>query len=141
MIRNEIKYKGEVILTIYHKLNGYKNFKKECSDIKDLVFIQENVPNISDDEIMIKYKYRIKEEGLLPVGANKNPYFDNTCAKMIHYKCDKPKNIFKLLDNGYILNDISIDELNKINNFIEKYTGFKVEKILLYMEMCLFLNL
>ena len=60
MIRNEIKYKGEVILTIYHKLNGYKNFKKECSDIKDLVFIQENVPNISDDEIMIKYKYRIK---------------------------------------------------------------------------------
>ncbi len=139
MIRNEIKYKGEVILTIYHKLNGYKNFKKECSDIKDLVFIQENVPNISDDEIIKKYKYKIKKEGLLPAGANKNPYFDKTCAKMIHYKCDKPKNIFKLLDNSYILNDISIDELNKINNFIEKYTGFKVEKnFTLYGDVFIF---
>ncbi len=139
MIRNEIKYKGEVILTIYHKLNGGKKLEKECPDIKDLVFIQKNVSNISDDEIIKKYKYKIKEEGLLPAGANKNPYFDKTCAKMIHYKCDKPKNIFKLLDNIYILNDISIDELNKINNFIEKYTGFKVEKnFTLYGDVFIF---
>lgn len=134
MICNKITYGGETILTIYHtgfdKDVGNRQIKKSEKIGKYNLTFHETT--IFDNALNIPHNYKGKFESFISPKSNDNPYRYGACAYMEHYVfSDKPKKIFKFVSNEYILN-ISINDLNLINDFVEQYAGLRISNNPIY---------
>lgn len=127
MICDKVTFKGQVLLTIFHKGfddNRKYNIKKsEKIGRYNLIFTETF---IEDEKVTIE-NWSLKEEGLIEPGCSKNPYGDAACAYMIHYSyVNKPSSIYTFKDKKYILK-VSIDDFLSICEFIKKYTGMDIK--------------
>ena len=126
MICNKIIYNDETIITVFHK--GF-------SDDKSIPerYISEK---INDSIIAFKEYYEPSEnilndnncidKGFLDVQSNINPYKDvSNCAIYKRYLGKLPTTIFESYNNEIMLNT-SLDDIDKVFNFIKKYTNLDV---------------
>lgn len=86
MIKNIIRYKNKVILTLYHQ--GFpqddltlKRFREEHIGKNRIIFSEEYVP---DDEWNNLIGYAWEESALITPKEKYNPYYEKACANMIH---------------------------------------------------------
>jgi len=143
MICDKITYGGQTLLTIYHQGFDDEIGTRSLKTIKEigsynLVFTEKKVKDDIVDNIT---DWSVKEEGFLTPSASLNPYTNDACAYMTHFRfASKPSRLFKFCKNRYHLN-ITIDNLMEINKFIKKYTGLSIEKNpMLYGDIFVFKN-
>lgn len=126
MIKNIIRYKNKVILTLYHQ--GFpqddltlKRFRVEHIRKNRIIFSEEYVPDYEWNNLI---GYAWEESALITPKEKYNPYYEKACVNMIHRIFpDKPAVIWK--KDGTTIDE---DDLNKILIFIQKYTGMNLEK-------------
>lgn len=128
MICDKVMYKGQEILTVYHKCNDSnmkERFIRKQKKIGryNLVFTEKY---IDDTEIENIHNYCYVVKGLLPPKSEMNPFGDSACANMIHYIYEnKPQSLFAFNDNHYSIK-IPVDKFLEISQFIKIYTGIDV---------------
>lgn len=121
MIKDVIRYKNNIILTIYHR--GFdcensmrKRIIKEKIGRNLIVFTEEIARN---DEWDLHTEYDMYERSLVLPDEKINPYKDSACGFMEHKIYIKKPNVI-LSENGRILKG---DAFVEVLDFIEKYTG------------------
>ena len=129
MICDKVIYKGEEILTVYHKGHD-ENIKERIIKKQtkigryNLIFIEKYVDDIELENIK---DHSYTEEGLLPPDTKMNPYSGPVCANMIHYIYrNKPSCLFTFNDNHYSIK-VPVADFLKISKFVKKYTGLDIE--------------
>ena len=128
MICDKITYKGEVILTIYHRgftrESGAKRLHNTLKVGRFNLCFEETV--VDEQSINFPIERTIKFEGLLDAKSNINPYKESACAYMEHYVAlYKPKRLFSFSNGNFELL-ISTEHLQQINSFVEQHTGLEI---------------
>lgn len=129
MVKNTISYKGENIITIYHKGFDTDLGKRNLRKIEKIGFFnvkfEEKVVDETEIEKIKEWDWKV--EGLLELGDKLNPYGESACAYMEQFvRLKKPKCLFDYKDK-YLLK-IDIETFKNICNFTRKYTGIDFEK-------------
>lgn len=128
MICNKILYDNELLITIYHK--GFldeidtksRNINEECNN-KTITFLEyyEKSDDILNNQFCIA-------DGFLDTKSKYNPYKNGSnCAMYKRYIGKLPNSIFELVGNIPQLK-LSLDELDKIFDFIKKYTSLDISQ-------------
>ena len=128
MIKDEVIYKGQVILTVYHcgisdSLSD-RNVKRNKKIGRYNILFKETLADFIDNE----NAWVQKEDGILKPLSPLNPYSDSVCANMTRY-CyfNKPESIFKL-DNDKYSFKIPVKDFCSIAEFIKEYIGMNIRK-------------
>lgn len=133
MVCDKIIYGRQTLLTLYHHdftVPKIRRIKEKVGRF-NLIFEETECP---DDDIPIPDGWYMKEEGLTFQDSPMNPYSSEACARVEHYCFAlKPSRLFRIVPSKseYDLG-IPAESFLKINEFVKKYTGFPIDKKLIY---------
>ncbi|MDR3594240.1 hypothetical protein [Clostridium sp.] len=124
MIKDTVSYKGETIITTYHRGFDLELYTRKFIKIEKLGHFNLKFEEIFVEEEDIKNieNWHWKIEGVLDTNNSMNPYKESACARMEQFvSLAKPKCLFHFKDK-YMLK-IDIETFKQICDFTRKYVG------------------